>query len=87
MVLRIERTEGADSLLVVLSGRIELQHLSELEAILAAESRRVVIDFKEIRRVDRDAIQTLASWNADGVSFENCPAYLRDWIAKLQGQK
>jgi predicted kinase len=86
LVLRIERTEGAGSVLVVLSGHIELQYLSQLERILAGENP-VVLDFKEVRRVDRAAIETLARWNADGVNFENCPAYLRDWIAKLQSQK
>jgi hypothetical protein len=29
-------------------------------------------------------VADLARWNADGIKFENCPAYLREWIARTQ---
>jgi hypothetical protein len=42
------------------------------------------LDLREVRRVDREVVADLARWNADGIKFENCPAYLREWIARTQ---
>lgn len=87
MVLRIERVEGRDSVVILLSGRIELQHVAELEAQFAAQSQRITLDLKEVRLVDREVVDTLARWDAEGITLENCPAYVREWIAKVQSQK
>jgi hypothetical protein len=45
------------------------------------------LDLLEVSRVDRDAVPILARWNSEGIQFLNCPAYLRDWIAKAGNQK
>ena len=87
MVLRIEGAEGRDSVVFLLSGRIELQHVAELEAQFAAQSQRITLDLKEVRLVDREVVDTLARWDAEGITLENCPAYVREWIAKVQSQK
>ena len=71
----------------VLSGRIELQHLAELEAQFAGQERIISLDLKEVRLVDREVMDTLARWNAEGVKLENCPAYVREWIANVQNRR
>jgi len=45
-----------------------------------------MVDMREVRRVDREVVPTLARWNSEGIRLENCPAYLRDWIAKARNQ-
>lgn len=87
MVLRIERDERPGSVVFLLSGRIELQHVAELQAQFAAQCRRISIDLKEVRLVDRAVIDTLAGWQEDGIKLENCPAYVREWIAKSRSRK
>jgi hypothetical protein len=42
------------------------------------------LDLRDVKRVDRDVVVDLARWNTDGIKFENCPAYLREWIARTQ---
>ena len=71
----------------VLSGRIELQHLDQLRAQFAAQSLQIIVDFTDVRLVDREVIETLAKWELEGIKLENCPAYVRDWITKVQTQK
>lgn len=84
MTLKIEKTTNGKWVLFTLSGRIEAQHIAELRTLLAfqAVGRSLVLDLREIRLVDRDAVQFLARCEADGIKLENCPAYIAEWIAK-----
>jgi hypothetical protein len=70
-----------------LSGRLEFQHIGELAAQFAAQRLPIVVDLTDVRLIDREVVETLAQWSSDGIKLENCPAYVRDWIAKLQVRK
>jgi len=67
-----------------LSGRIKAEELAELQRLLDAEGQehRIVLDLKEVKLVDRDAVKFLARCEANGAQLENCPAYIREWIVK-----
>ena len=41
-----------------------------------------LLDLKDVTLVDPDAVKFLARWEADGIKFENCPAYVREWIER-----
>ena len=41
---------------------------------------------KEVRLVDREAVQFLARCETEGVELDNCPAYIREWIEKERTQ-
>jgi hypothetical protein len=86
LVLRIDRADRPGLAVFVLSGRIELQHIGALQREFAAERLRIIVDLRDVRLVDREVIETLARWELDGIKLENCPAYVRDWIAKLRSQ-
>lgn len=87
LVLRIDRADKTGWAVFLISGRLELQHIEQLRAQFALETLPIILDFADVRLVDREVIETLAQWDLDGIKFENCPAYLRDWIARLQVQK
>ncbi len=87
MVLRIDRADRSGSAVFVLSGRIELEHLDQLRAQFGAPSSEIILDFTGVRLVDREVIETLAKWELEGIRFENCAVYVRDWIATVQTQK
>ena len=72
-----------------LSGRIQVEHLPELQKLLAMEAagHGVVFDLDEVRLVDREAVQFLKQCEAHGARFENCPAYIRDWMEKERSSK
>jgi hypothetical protein len=66
-----------------LSGRIETEHLAELQRLIEEDAQRapITLDLREVRLVDREAVDFLARSEANGVRLRNCPAYLREWIA------
>ncbi len=86
-MLKIMRTADGSSVVFVVSGRIEAEHLTELQALLDAEKDEVVLDFKELTLVDRDTIRFLADCEADKVQLRNCPAYIRAWLDRERHRK
>ncbi len=81
---KVEKTgEGARAVLLV-SGRIERKHLPELREVLTAEagSRDCVLDLRDVKLVDQDAITFLSHCEAGGAELRNCPPYIREWIER-----
>ena len=87
-MLRIHRSEHGEGVRLVLSGRIEAEHLPELRRLIEGEDGRrpVTLDLKEVKLVDRDAVNFLADCEAAGAMLENCPAYVREWIARERAE-
>jgi predicted metal-binding protein len=86
-MLKIQRKANGDVVLTV-SGRLAADNVSELSALLAAESadRPLVLDLKDVVLVDRDIVQFLRACQGDGITLRNCPPYIREWIAREEEQ-
>jgi anti-anti-sigma regulatory factor len=82
-MLRIGRTANGD-VVFTLSGRIDKEHIVELEALIAAEgkNRRIVFNLKELTLTGQDGMAFLAQCEAAGIALANCDPYLREWIAR-----
>jgi hypothetical protein len=80
MTLRIERSERQGTVVFVLSGRMKAEEVAELKALFATDYRSIVLDLRDVRLADRDAVKFLRDCEADGMKLENCPAYVREWI-------
>ena len=67
-----------------LIGRINAEEVAELQKLFEAEGKdcRIVLDLKEVKLVDRDAVRFLARCEGNGVQIEDCPAYIREWIVR-----
>ena|ERR1700722_8109210 len=83
-MLKIVRSVNSDFVLFTLSGHIDAERAAELQAAFDGEALPIVLDLREVKRVDREVVADLARWNADAIKFENCPSYLREWIARTQ---
>jgi hypothetical protein len=72
-----------------LSGRIESEYTVELQRLIDEEKdlHNIVLDLKEVKRVDRDSVQFLMRCENDGIKLENCPAYIREWSLRERGKK
>ena len=83
-MLRIQKWTNADSVIFTLSGRIGVQDLAELQQVLAFEGQEhcIVLDLKEVKLVDRDAVRFLAHCEGKGATLQNCPAYIREWMGR-----
>jgi hypothetical protein len=66
-----------------LSGQIDLEHVAQLEALIAAEvkDRRIILDLKDMTLTGQDGINFLAQCEAAGIALANCDPYVREWIA------
>ena len=84
MTLKIVRSTEDGLVVLSLSGRVELEHVAELQNLVdfAAAKNRVALNLAELRLVDREAVQFLARCEAEGVELDDCPPYIREWIEK-----
>jgi hypothetical protein len=80
MTLRIEKSVRKKFTVYALSGRVESEQVPELKKLLDSEYRNIILDLRDLRLADRDAVRYLKGCESDGIKLENCPAYVRDWI-------
>ena len=80
-MFQIRRSE-AEAAVFVLSGRIERNHVSDLQKLFEAEAElaEITLDLGEVRLVDREAVRFLAACEARGIKLKNCSSYIREWI-------
>jgi hypothetical protein len=84
-MLKITRAANGE-VVIKLSGRMGAENLGELEKLISAETdrRRIILDLKDLRLVDQDAVNFLRRCEADSIQLKNCPAYIRDWMTGEQ---
>ena len=80
MTLRIERSARQRFTVFTLSGRMEAEHVVELKELFDSDYRNIILDLRELRLADRDAVKFLRSCERGGMNLENCPAYVREWM-------
>src|SRR6202043_2525253 len=80
MTFRIERSVRQGIMVFTLSGRMQAEEVAELKALFDADYRKIVLDLRDVRLADRDAVRFLRDCEADGMKLENCPAYIREWM-------
>ncbi len=68
----------------ILSGRIDKQATTELRRLFEGQTdcRDIVLDMKDVGVIDRDVMCFFMSCEADGVKFENCASYIREWMER-----
>jgi hypothetical protein len=80
MTLRIDRSERQGFTVFTLSGRMKAEQVSELREVFDTDYRSIILDLQELRLADRDAVKFLRTCERAGMKFENCPAYVREWM-------
>jgi len=87
MSCRIDRlVTGEDLVVLCISGRITGQHVDMLRALLEQEGSEVAIDLKDVLLVDREAVKLLTLSEINGTELRNCPAYIREWVARERAE-
>jgi predicted metal-binding protein len=59
---------------------MEAEHVSELKELFDRDYRKIILDLRDLRLADRDAVRFLRGCEADGMKLKNCPAYVREWM-------
>ena len=65
-----------------LSGHMKAAEVAELKALFDVDHRTIVLDLRDVRLADRDAVKFLRDCEADGMKLENCPEYVREWMER-----
>ena len=81
-MLKITRAANGE-VVFKLSGRMGTENLGELEKLITAEAdgRRIILDIKDLKLVDQEAVNFLRRCEGHSIQLKNCPAYIREWIA------
>ena len=81
MTLKIRKTSNEDETVLRISGRINVEHLSELQSEIAKTDHRVVLDLEEgtLSTVMPFVPHTL---RAGRIQLRSCPLYVREWILR-----
>ncbi len=84
MTLKIQRSDDDTWVVFTLCGRIQADHLPELEGLLKSESteHKLALDLNQVKLADRDAVRFLAHIEETFVTLRNCPAFIRQWISR-----
>jgi hypothetical protein len=84
MAFRIETAARGRFTIFILSGRIEKQAIAELEKLFHFQTDYgdIVLDLKDVGVIDREVMRFFVRCEADGVTFENCTAYIREWMER-----
>ena len=77
-MLKIQRKANG-KVTFLLSGRIEAEDIGELRGLFELEGAgiHIALDLKDVTLVDGDAITFLARCEADSITLQNCPPYVR----------
>lgn len=84
MTLRIHRSFEHELVVFTLTGRIQAEQLPQLLALLRTESpgQEIVMDLKNVKLIDREAVLFLAQSEAEGTELRSCSGFIRAWITQ-----
>ena len=82
MTLKIEKYADGDSTTIRLIGRMQTEHLEELEKQIRESGPVLILDLDEVTFVDVEIVRFLETCEARGATLLNCSPYIRDWIGK-----
>ena len=83
-MLKIEKDSDGRVSILRLSGRVESEHIRELETLIASSTQKLVLDLEEVTLVNREVVVFFGVCEAAGIELWNCPAYIRAWIQREQ---
>jgi hypothetical protein len=82
MTFRIERCLRDGFTVFTLSGHIEAQQLADLKELFDTDYRKTILDLANVKLVDQETVKLLGRCEAKGMKIENCPDYIREWMAR-----
>jgi anti-anti-sigma regulatory factor len=78
----LRQSIGQGRVVLRVSGRLTGDDVNTLRTLLEQESGALTLDLKDVQLVDGDAVKLLASYESNGVTLDNCPRYIREWIRR-----
>lgn len=79
MTLRIE-TLPQGRAVVRLSGRMQCEHLADLQRYIEAPEFKPLLDLKQVTLVDVETVRFLIECEERGIELLHCSHYIRQWM-------
>ena len=81
-MMKIKKT-GNGNVVLVISGHLDEVNIVELKKEIGTEPKgcSLILDLTDLTLVDREAVRFLKQGENDGIKLQNCPTYVREWIA------
>jgi len=79
-MLRIDKLLGSTPAILKLSGRIQEENLSDLQAEIAQCADSPKLDLKDVNLLDRRSVRFLIHCESQGIQLINCPLFVQEWI-------
>ena len=86
-MFKIEKLTEGNTTVLRLVGRINAEHLGELNKLIADAEPRVGVvklDLSEVTLVDVGVVRFLGDQERRGVELGKCSPYIREWIQREQ---
>lgn len=86
-MLKIERSLEGQVVVFAISGRLDKEHIAELEKLISVETEgdRIVLDLKDVILAGQDAVGFLDRCETGGIMLLHCAGYIREWITRQRG--
>jgi len=78
----VREAVGQGRVVLRVSGRLTGDDVNTLGTLLEQEKNAVALDLKDLLLVDDEGVKLLASHESNGVTLDNCPRYIREWIRR-----
>jgi hypothetical protein len=81
-MLRIDKVLGKTSTVLRLSGRIQEEHLSQLQTEIEQCTNTLKLDLQDVNLLDRPSVLFLMRCESQGIQLINCHLYIQEWISR-----
>jgi len=82
MTLRIEQSSDRGHTTIRLIGRMQAEHVAEVEKQIDVSGPTVTLDLEDVTLVDVQVVRFLGACETRGIALRNGPPYISDWIAR-----
>jgi len=90
VMLKIQRVHESKTTTLIVSGRIEAEHVPDLNELVRVERAIglvLVLDLTEVSLVDVEVVRFLVHCEGRGIHILGCPAYIGEWMAREKGPR
>ena len=82
MTLKIEKAANRHKTIIRLSGRLQSEHLDELERQVDEAQSPRALDLEGVTLVDFEVVRFLNACDNNGVALLHCSPYIREWMTR-----
>jgi hypothetical protein len=85
-MLRIQKKSDGRITKLLLSGRIQANHIACIRSAMSDGCAPKTLDLSEVTLIDLDAVRFLIECEDTGIELAQCPPYVRQWILRERAE-